>query len=185
MSRHFRRTFNVFLAVGNGHRVRPRHVVHGGRGRPELDVDTATANGSGPVVLFTQARIGALQMMADDELTLLTRDSVPTYQPDYDKTVGRFSRLLASASNGAGSVEEGQIKQRGDRARGVRPRSTGRSGKFDEASDVNLQDEAVALASGSGPNQLPTVSSNLDSNLGGAITHAQQTFNQWMSRRLR
>ena len=40
-------------------------------------VNTATANGSGPVVVFTQARIGALQMTADDELTLLTRDSVP------------------------------------------------------------------------------------------------------------
>ena len=77
------------------------------------DADAATANGSGPVVLFTQARIGALQMRADDELTLLTRDSVASYQPDFDMTAGRISRLLGSASNGAGSVEEGQITQRG------------------------------------------------------------------------
>jgi hypothetical protein len=41
--------------------------------------------------------------------------------------------------------------------------------------------EAVDLASGNGPNQLPVLSSNLDGILADGIESAQQTFDQGMS----
>ena len=84
MSGHFRRTFNLFLAVSTAIVFVLALWFTVAVITQNSSVDTATANGSGPVVLFTQARIGALQMMADDELTLLTRNSIPTYQQDYD-----------------------------------------------------------------------------------------------------
>ncbi len=180
MSGHFRRTFNLFLAVSTAIVFVLALWFTVGVITQNSNVNTATANGSGPVVLFTQARIGALQMMADDELTLLTRNSIPTYQQDYDTTVRRFENLMISASKGAGSVEDGQIKQ-ADTSLAAYTAVHRQIRQFDEASDVNQQDKAVALASGSGPDQLPTVSSNLDSNLGAAITHSQRAFTQSMN----
>lgn len=179
MSRHFRRTLNLFLAVGTVIVFVLALWFTIAVVAQNSSVNTATANGSGPVVVFTQARIGALQMMADDELTLLTHNSLPTYQQDYDMTVRRFDNLMASASKEAGSVEEGQIKQ-ADNALAAYADVHRQIRKDDNASDVKTQDKAVALASGSGSDRLPTVSSNLDSSLSAAITHSQRSFNQSM-----
>ena len=165
MSRHFRRTLNLFLAVATfvvivlGIWFTVAAVTQGS------DADAATANGSGPVVIFTQARIGALQMRADDELTLLTRDSVGSYQPDFDMTAGRISRLLGSASNSAGLVEEGRITSAQDAF--VAYERVHRQIRNDDGAG-NFK-EAVDLASGNGPNQLPVLSSNLDGILADAI----------------
>ena len=177
MSRHFRRTLNMFLAAATLIVLVLGIWFTVAVATQSSDADAATANGSGPVVLFTQARIGALQMRADDELTLLTRDSVSSYQPDFDKTAGRISRLLASASNGDGSVEQGQITS-AQTAFAAYERVHSQIRKDDEA--LNFK-EAVALASGSGPNQLPVLSSNLNGSLAGAINSAQHTFDQGMS----
>ena len=177
MSRHFRRTLNVFLAVATCIAVVLGVWFTVAVVTQSADADGATANGSGPVVVFTQARIGALQMRADDELTLLTRDSVPSYQRDFDKTAARISRLLGSASNGAGSVEEGQITS-AQTAFAAYERVHSQIRKDDGAGDFK---GAVGLASGSGPNQLPVLSSNLDGSLAEAIGSAQQTFDQGMS----
>ena len=57
-------------------------------------VNTALANGSRPVSTFTQARILALRARADDELTLLTRDSDPSFQADYTSTAAALRHLL-------------------------------------------------------------------------------------------
>ncbi len=180
MSGHFRRTFNLFLAAGTVIVFVLALWFTVAVVAQNSSVNTATANGSGPVVLFTQARIGALQMMADDELTLLTRNSDPTYQKDYGVTVTRFNNLMASAGKGAGSVEGDQIK-RADTALASYVRVHTKIRQLDNSNDVKQQDGAVALASGSGPNHLPTVSSNLDSDLGAAITHSQHAFNRSMN----
>ncbi len=180
MSRHFRRTLNLFLAVGTGIVLVLALWFTVAVIAQSSSVTTATANGSGPVVLFTQARIGALQMMADDQLTLLTHDSLPTYQQDYARTVTRFDNLMAAADKSAGSVEGEQIKQADD-ALAAYAHVHRQIRKFDEASEVKIQDQAVTLATGTGSHRLPTVSSNLDSNLGAAISHAQRTFNQGMN----
>jgi hypothetical protein len=177
MSRHFRRTLNVCLAVATfvvvvlGIWFTVAAVTQGS------DADAASANGSGPVVIFTQARIGALQMRADDELTLLTRDSVHSYQPDFDMTAGRISRLLGSASNSAGLVEEGRIMS-AQNAFVAYERVHSQIRNDDSAGNFK---EAVDLASGNGPNQLPVLSSNLDGILADGIESAQQTFDQGMS----
>ncbi len=177
MSRHFRRTLNVFLAVATFIVVVLGIWFTVAVATQSADADGATANGSRPVVIFTQARIGALQMRADDELTLLTRDSVPSYQSDFDKTAARISRLLGSASNSAGSVEEGQITS-AQNAFAAYERVHSQIRNDDRAGNFK---GAVALASASGPNQLPALSSNLDGSLAGAIGSAQHTFDQGMS----
>jgi hypothetical protein len=180
MSRHFRRTFNVFLAVSTAIVLVLGIWFAVAVVAQSSSVDTATGDGSGPVVVFTQARIGALQMTADDELTLLTRDSVPTYQQDYTATIARLHHLMSSAGNDAGSVEEGQI-HRAEAALTAYAHVHQQIRHFDKSGDVDQQVRAVALASGEGPNRLPAVSSNLDGVLGGAILNSQQTFDQAMS----
>ena len=45
-----------------------------------------------------------LRARADDELTLLTRDSDPSYQADYRTTAAALAGLLASPGSGAGSA---------------------------------------------------------------------------------
>ena len=70
-------------------------------------VASAERNGSGPVSTFTDARILALRARADDELTLLTRDSDTSYQKDYASTAAALKGLLArqpSAGPGERSV---------------------------------------------------------------------------------
>ena len=110
MSGHFRRTFNLFLAAGTVIVFVLALWFTVAVVAQNSSVNTATANGSGPVVLFTQARIGALQMMADDELTLLTRNSdahVPTgLRRDRERGSTTSWHRPARA---AGSVEEDQI----------------------------------------------------------------------------
>jgi hypothetical protein len=58
-------------------------------------VSRAEKHGSNPLGVFTQARILAGQARADDELTLATRDSDPSYQQDYADVSTRLSNLIA------------------------------------------------------------------------------------------
>src|SRR5271165_2087807 len=71
MSGHFRRTFNVPLVAATVLVVVVGLWFGVSVGAETSQVDTATANGSGPLSVSTQARILALQLRADDELTLL------------------------------------------------------------------------------------------------------------------
>jgi hypothetical protein len=58
-------------------------------------VSRAEKHGSNPLGVFTQARILAGQARADDELTLVTRDSDPSYQQDYAAVTARLHNLIA------------------------------------------------------------------------------------------
>jgi hypothetical protein len=63
-------------------------------------VSRAEKHGSNPLGVFTQARILAGQARADDELTLVTRDSDPSYQKDYAAVTARLSKLIARPQTG-------------------------------------------------------------------------------------
>jgi hypothetical protein len=52
--------------------------------------------GSTPLDALTQARILGGQARADDELTLVTRDSDPSYQRDYSSVSARLGALLTA-----------------------------------------------------------------------------------------
>jgi hypothetical protein len=57
-------------------------------------VSRAEKHGTNPLGVFTQARILAGQARADDELTLVTRDTDASYQKDYAAVAARVSALL-------------------------------------------------------------------------------------------
>jgi hypothetical protein len=59
-------------------------------------VDRARSAGSLPLLGYTQARILALQLRADDELTLLTRESVPAYQKDLAQTLAGLQTVVGA-----------------------------------------------------------------------------------------
>ncbi len=177
LSRHFRRTLNVPLAVatvivivlGLWFLVA---VLSQGSG-----VDRASADGSGPVALYTQARIRALEMRGDDELTLLTRDSVAEYQEDYSTAAAHLQRALAVAATGAGPAEHAQLTRIAGafHAYGA---THARIRRLDTSGDLG---GAVALASGTGPTDLPAVSERLDAVLADGIGSSQQAFDDAMS----
>ena len=56
--------------------------------------------GSGPLGALTQARILDGQARADDELTLVTRDSDPGYQQDYGAVSARLTTMLNKSGPG-------------------------------------------------------------------------------------
>jgi len=176
MSRQFRRTFNISLVGAT--------VIMGILGiwfaiavvAQSLDVNSATSNGSGPVATYTQARIRALELRADDELTLLSRDSVGSYQSDYSSASSDLHRLLTSASVGASTTQRARLSAAAalDRYRAdhARIRQTDTSGNLIGA---------VSEASAPGPNNLPAVSLHLDEILSGDIATSQKAFDRSMS----
>ncbi len=175
LSRRFHRTWNlalaaatvIVLALGVWFTVALLSQNSG--------VNTAQANGSRPVSTFTQARILALRARADDELTLLTRDSDPTYQNDYTSTAAALGHLLdspASSSGTAGSSVRTQLA----RAKKAFASSTSVHGQIRHDDTDNDLSGAVALASGGGPGELPAISSDLNRDLSDGITASQGTF---------
>jgi hypothetical protein len=175
MGRRFRRTLNVALAVATLLVVAV--VVWFGVAVGDLgsNADSASSSGSGPLGTFTQARIMALELRADDELTLLTRDSIPTYQKDATATTARLHRLLAT---GGGTPAERALMRRARVEVAAAQAVHGKIRTLDQGGDLP---GAVALASGTGPHDLPALSSTLDTTLAGGVAGAQSTFGSSMA----
>jgi hypothetical protein len=171
LRRHFHRTWNVALAAATVIVVLLGVWATVALATQNSGVASAQANGSRPVSAFTDARILALRARADDELTLLTRDSDPSYQTDYRSTAAALSRLLAS-SGAAASVDARQTAQA--KAAFDSYAALHRQIRADDGSgDLS---GAVALASGTGASQLPAVSSQLNGALSAGIDGSQATF---------
>lgn len=172
LSQRFRRTWNLALAVAT--------VIVLALGvwftialvSQNSGVNTALSNGSRPVFTFTQARILALRARADDELTLLTRDSDPTYQRDYTSTAAALGHLLDSPASSTGSSAPRQLVQ----AKAAFASYGSVHGQIRHDDTTNDLSGAVALASGNGPGQLPAISSDLNRDLSDGITASQGTF---------
>ena len=176
MSRHFRRTFNLFLVAATfatfvlGLWFTAAVLVQ------SSGVDAATSGGSAPLVLFTEARIGALRVTADDELTLVTQDAEPQYQPDYTTTVHSLVRVLGSAASGAGPVERAEI------ARALFAIASygyvhAEIRRLDGTGRPSLEQEA----DGDAATVLPAAAATLDDDLATAIGVSQHAFDQSMS----
>ena len=175
LSRQFRRTWNVALAVAT--------VIVMGLGiwaavaftAQDAGVSSARTDGSQAVSTYTEARILALRARGDDELTLLTRDSDPSYQADYDSTAAGL-RVLLSHPDGSlpvtGRTEEEQL---------ARVQSSWTSyqvlhGQIRTADTMGDLTAAVQLASGTGARELPAVSAQLDGALADGISWSQSAF---------
>ena len=171
LSRRFHRTWSVALAAAT--------VVVFGIGlwttvsfvTQNTGANDAQTTGSQPVSTFTQARILALRARADDELTLLTRaGSDSTYQNDFRSTQAALKRLVIADGN-ANSAERQQLAvARGD------------FGAYETVHAQIRQDDpdkfsnAVNLASGPAPADLPAASGRLNAALASGIQDGQANF---------
>jgi hypothetical protein len=104
-------------------------------------ISLAEKHGSNPLGVFTQARILAGQARADDELTLVTRDSDPSYQKDYAAVTARLSNLIArpqaewTASEGQIAVDAASVWQGYEEAHQMLRAQDARQPSGDEAVD--------------------------------------------------
>ena len=109
VARRFRRVINVGLAVaillvvGVGVWAVVAAVASGGA------VSAAEHRGSSPLAALTEARILTQQARADDELTLVTRDSDSSYQKDYATTAAKLATLWVAPAQGWTSVERSDL----------------------------------------------------------------------------
>jgi len=94
--RRFHRTLNVLLVAATAIVIVTGVVAGFTISAADGAVASARSSGSVPLAADTQARILALQVRADDELTLLTRESVPGYQTDLASTVVRLEKIVHS-----------------------------------------------------------------------------------------
>ncbi len=144
-------------------------IALGGWGALALVAQTGEAEGAerdGSALLATasQARLLALQAHADDELTLMSRESVPFYQQDYTVTWARLHQL----TTGQTPLDLGSAGTAVERAH-EQLRALVRAGDYGQA---------VAYATGAGASELPAASGQLDDALAAYVVAAQRTFDQ-------
>jgi hypothetical protein len=94
LAHRFRRVFNAGCVVATVAVVTLATWVIVAVASEGAAVSRAEKHGTNPLGVLTQARILAGQARADDELTLVTRDSDPTYQQGYASVAPRLRRLL-------------------------------------------------------------------------------------------
>ena len=171
LGHQFHRTWNVALAVATLVVVVLGIWATVAFLTQNSDVNSARANGSKPVSAFTDARILALRARADDELTLLTFDSDPSYQQDYTRTHQALVRLLAQTGS---SGDKGSFA----REQAVRAESalTAYEGVHNQIRFEDAQQGSLVSALGLATKRLPSVSSRLDNVLLDGIGTAQTTF---------
>jgi hypothetical protein len=177
LSRHFRRTLNLALA-GATVAIAVLGLWFGiSLAAQNNGVATATSEGSHPIDVYTQARILALEMRADDELTLLTQDSVSTYQQDYAAVAAQLGALMHSASTSTGTGQRQQL-HRAQAALRTFGAVHHQIRQLDETGHLN---QAVTLASGQGGGDLPAVSSDVDTVFAQGIDESQLNFDHAIS----
>lgn len=134
------------------------------------DVHRSEQQGTSPLATLTEARILALRARSDDELTLVTRDSVPSYQADYALVSQRLPRQLTalSAAQSDGAVAN---EAASDFARVQTVHETIR--RDDVNGDLGA---AIVAAAGPGAGALPATASSLDGVLLSGISDAQRRF---------
>jgi hypothetical protein len=111
VSRRFRRLLNVgvataiLLVIALGVWAVVASVASG------RAVAAAEHRGSTPLTVLTGARILAQQARADDELTLVTRDSDASYQEGYAHTAASLATVLGTSVKGWTSSETADLYQ--------------------------------------------------------------------------
>jgi hypothetical protein len=139
-------------------------------------LETAEHHGTEPLDTLTRARILLQEARADDELTLVTRDSDSSYQDDYDAAASTLSTVLSTDANRWSQAEQVDL--------------SAASGYWDQYqsthSEVRRLDTgqgqlAAALAAddgatGSNSYTASSESSNADDRLGSAVALAAKTF---------
>jgi len=125
-------------------------------------IDDAAKDGTRQLAVYTQARQLALQARADDELTLISRGSVASYQVDYATVWPRLDATVRAMGDPAVAAAAADVF----------------SGHQVIATLIGVGDFVRASASASGPGRddLPAASARLDAALVSGLGHAQKRF---------
>ncbi len=99
VSRRFRRILNLGLAAAIVVVVAVGTWAVVAAVASSRAVTAAEHRGTAPLTVLTHARILAQQARADDELTLVTRDSDQSYQKDYSTTSSSLAALLQTSGH--------------------------------------------------------------------------------------
>ncbi len=171
MADRFRRTINAPIAAGTvavlvaGIWLAIALIAQSGH------VSRAGSQGATLLSRYTGARLLVLEARADDELTLVTRDSVSSYQADYAALVPRIEA----------AIDPAQAKTADEVAHLSAARTALRT--YQAAHQVIRSDDAagdltaaIAVASGGAPSDLPAASDAIDAALTTGITQAQKAF---------
>ena len=170
LSSRFHRTFNVGAAVATI-LVLGTSIWFGlALGGESRQLDLAQQQGSDPIAAFTKARILAQRQRSDDELALVTRDSVPSYLSDYTATNRQLSSLLGSPYP-VGLVYQPLRDAQGQLAGLATTHASIRS-----ADAAGQLARANALAAGTGGSSLPALSNRFDGQLDHAVVVTQENF---------
>lgn len=170
MARRFRRLLNLPAVVATLAVLAALAWSGAALGAQGHQVQRAAQRGSNPLQTYTQVRILALQARADDELTLVTRDSVPSYQQDYTAVAARITGLVDPTT--ASAVEQATLRQAQADWSGLQA-AHARVRGADTAGDLTT---AIANASGSSAADLPGAAAALDATLARGVTGAQADF---------
>lgn len=167
MSRRFRRSVNAGLALATVLLLGGAVWTVSGTTAGDRAISQAEQHGTVPLAVLTRARILAQQARADDELTLVTRDSNTTYQDDFKSTAATLTGLLASSPVGWTAAEK----------RDLASASNAWSQYLQDHSQIRDQDGTGsfdrAVASDSAAAQ---ASSQIDSALGTGVDSAVGSF---------
>jgi hypothetical protein len=170
LSRRFRRTLNLPMLAATLAVVILAVWLAAALPAQSHNVHRANRQGSTLLGTETQARILALQARADDELTLVTRDTVASYQQDYQAVAKQLDAIFAPTDNSTSlptGMTEAATQWRSYQALHQRIRAA------DGAGDLP---GALTLASGAARDDVPAVADRLDADIGQAIDQAQATF---------
>jgi hypothetical protein len=170
MSVTFRRTLNLALVAAT-------LLIFGAvlwfgfaLGGQNDQIATARHDDVGPIAALTRARILAQRLRADDELTLVTRDEVPSFQADFSRERSQLVSDLASGRH-LGSVYL-QLERAGSELTDIsRVHQLVRAA--DATGDLQLANVLVAAP---GPGHLPTLYGSFDDELGRAVATDQSGF---------
>jgi len=120
-------------------------------------VTQARHQGSDPIATLTEARIQAQALRADDELTLVSRDTNTAYQTDYDKLADALTTTLATSP-----ANDVIATTRQDAASAYAGVADAHRRIRDADTKDGQPDHAIAIAIGAGATDLPQVSDELD-----------------------
>ena len=109
LARRFRRVVNLGVLVGSVLVVASALWAMLAAGAGDRAISTAEHHGTAPLAVLTQARILAEQIRADDELTLVTRDSDASYQSDLTGVASSLSKLLETSGAGWTATERADL----------------------------------------------------------------------------
>ena len=169
LARRFRRLLNpgALLATAALAAIAVWMVV--GLAAQGAAVSRAARAGSAPLDVLTEARILDGQARADDQLTLVTRDAVTSYQTDFGKVSARLRSLLGGSHGGWTPTESADLRL-----------ASARWGDYSTAhSQVRTDDAAdkTAAAIGRDSQAAADAAARLDAALAAGVAQAVSVFN--------